>query len=330
MLASETVAKDVSLVKELKKTIQNITSLARVSEDDTELSTPPDPVASAEATGLPDISPAGEASEATISLGPPAEMNDLTSGTNVFGNGWFGRVATSFTDAQHLRLPPSSAFPFAAQLVQTTLQIAYRELAEAPPPPLFAYSLRHHDRAELLFNIRWFLGPGSAEVHRLGGVSFATSASAAVFAEARGRIGDLSLAVDVDAVQDLVERTEALALEEPFLNANTVEMYLRQKGIRYLDAGQAAETRASGTSDPLGDAARGLAEASVPPSSTSAPRNLFSFDAFFPEREPVAALSKHLLLRNLADISVCLASGPGYRRTHLDQAIAASVVQVRG
>ena len=243
-------------------------------------------------------------------------------------------MAKSFTDIQQLPgQPKPGEFPFAFRLVHTTLQMAHNALAGSPlmPPDtarrIFLYSLRHHSRAELLFNIRWFLGPGYLEMYRLGNVSYATSSFASVFQDARHNIGDLNLAVDVDAVQDLVIRTHSLTLVDPFLNANDVELYLRGKGIKHPDSGDIAAVRGDGAASLTSNSTPRSAEVPVLLASANLQHHLFNFDAFFPDTEPTVVISQNLLLKNLTDISVCLASDPGYPRGLHDQAIAASVIR---
>jgi hypothetical protein len=211
--------------------------------------------------------------------------------------------------------------------------------------------------------MRWFLGPGYLEMSRLSAVSFADSPFSQVFHEAtRKRIGELNLAVDVDAFQELTPSGADIGLTgegSAYMNAVNVEMYLREKGVQLIDEGEAGqvplELHIPGRSPELGVQAwstpsvGALREDQTQPSRRTRPWSFVNFDSFFMEDElnpgseathnttnlvaerlfhppQTLLVSQERLLWNLVDISVCLASGPGYQRAMIDQAIAASVL----
>ncbi len=97
------------------------------------------------------------------------------------------------------------------------------------------------------------------------------------------------------------------------MNANSVEAYLRDRGVRYLGSDVME----------VPSPAEGI--------NPTHPSDFFSFDSFFlaegSTRRPKSLhISQTRLMRNLVDISVCLASGPGYRKAMIDSAIQASVI----
>jgi hypothetical protein len=281
----------------------------------------------------------------------------LSFESNIFGNGWGDRVATAFLDLPTGPQPGFDDFPLGFKIIHSTLQLAYHALFGSPNMPpgaarrLFGYSLRYHPRDEILFNIRWFLGPGYLEMYRLGNISYGGGNFAHVFkAAAREHIGELNLAVDADALQN-----EGVGdpQNSPFMNANAVEGYLRSRGIRYINADVvelSMPQRHLHYSDQLSDTSPLNVDGGVGGQSNILSNadqwDFLSFGTFFPgstatsnanngvtaprtavpaNERSVVRIPQALLMRKLVDISVCLANGPGYRRDLIEDAILAAV-----
>jgi hypothetical protein len=99
----------------------------------------------------------------------------ISGPTNTFGNGWFGRrpllpasnPATSLPSQDGTR-NGSTSF----ELV-ITLTVAYESLLGDTKSStvfrlkIFRYALPFHSCEELLFNLRWFLGPGAPDIQSL-------------------------------------------------------------------------------------------------------------------------------------------------------------------
>jgi len=194
-----------------------------------------------------------------------------TPSHNIFGNGWFDMVATTFTQSPSQDLATSCAdHIFAFRLVQANLELAYHAMVGTPgvPPGLYlhlcSFALRYHTREQLLFNTRWYLGPGLRYLHRLGNASFASkplvggvfqpgsswvekgsTSRAGHGDEEAPLVGVLSEFVDSDAVADTLNPILNPPVskcasehpdEHPFINAIAVEQYLKNRGFRNLGA----------------------------------------------------------------------------------------------
>ncbi|RDW68085.1 hypothetical protein BP6252_09481 [Coleophoma cylindrospora] len=155
--------------------------------------------------------------------------------STVFGNGWPSQIPTH---AISLRKSSSSAqleqpneHSIALKLVQGTLNIAYDSLLHDFHNPtaiarrMFRYALLTHSREELLFSLRWFLGPGYREIHRLRHASFGDSSDQD---DQPGLASNHLLRPEVDF---FVEQINA----RPFLSASEIEEYLLKKGASFLD-----------------------------------------------------------------------------------------------
>ncbi|KAK3353797.1 hypothetical protein B0T25DRAFT_581490 [Lasiosphaeria hispida] len=354
MLQSNVVTQDRNLMQKLGKTTENIVELARELEEENDEHDTPSPALVEQNLGfdmaMPTLPTAWPDPTFPVNFPSPVDTSyqldwppgpsqpvPATLNPNIFGNGWFGQVATSFTSLPPLtpQHPSTTDNPLGFKIIHTTLQVVYHALFGTPQAPaddtfrrVFAYSLRYHSRDELLFNIRWFLGPGYLEMYRLGNISFVTSPFAQVFRAATEdkRIGELDPAVDVDAFREVVPVGEG----ESYVNANAVEMYLWDKGVRFQGENDVVEV--SLDDDEVGRHMR--------------PWDFVNFDAFFIGDRSLSSragdagqagwqnprphamwVSQARLLINLVEISVCLASGPGYQRAMIDRAIAASVVE---
>ncbi|KAK2021797.1 hypothetical protein LX32DRAFT_699144 [Colletotrichum zoysiae] len=173
------------------------------------------------------------------------EPYDVSTIQNPFGNGWFGRLP---------RLPGGLQFStgplwldhdsFAFRLLISTLQTAYWTLVNDTEDSTalsnykFRFAFLYHDRQELQFNLRWFLGPGIAEVHLLMERNTAAKASIAI-----GNGGLLNAGVDLAAAaaENLPDSLDAgfvgsRAVYELFATVKDVDEHLKQRGVRHVDS----------------------------------------------------------------------------------------------
>lgn len=357
MLQSDTAIADASLMEELGRTTENIADLARSLDHGQESETSP-------AAEMPTV----EATTATMI--PSFPVDPLSSGpstgalitrapslnTNIFGNGWFGQVASNFphlAECTIAPLPSVSDFPLAMKIIIATIQIGYHALFETVQLPgdssrmianrVFNYSLRYHSAEEIMFNLRWFLGPGQQDMHRLGNISFVTGPFAHIYREAlksHRRVGEFVPAIDDDAFREVAPArgavSEAVVVtdEDAYVNANAVERYLWGKGIWFVGNDDVIEVPASvvesiparGAAAPVGSRLGGRSQALKP-------WDFFNFNNVFVGDRPPSPravsvrVSQTKLLRSLVGTAVCLASGPGYERRLIDEAIKAAVVE---
>jgi hypothetical protein len=187
---------------------------------------------------------------------PPSEHHEKTShelsivadypplNRNIFGNGWLNQLPTSFNELRDQpRLFKVDTHPFAIKLLQYTLSMAYYALSSDMDSlagigqHMFRFALPFHSKEELLFNLRWFLGPGNQEIARLSYVSYGDTLGTA-FQSAYPLSQHLLLpAVDTYALDTSMmnERDDISIRSRPFWNAQDVERYLPEKGARFVD-----------------------------------------------------------------------------------------------
>jgi len=292
---------------------------------------------------------------------------------SLFGNGWFDQRPNNIILNSPNEIHSGGRFEesFAMKIIQSTLELAYlallgeeKDIAELQMQ-MFRFSLRYHSREELLFNLRWFLGPGRSNFPVLGYASFGfdnkdiTPLNSESINFGIGSPNILNPFVDVSAIEEVNNEP----VKSDLLNAVGVESYLRRMGAIYIDDnvvqmeieaggdlsaggvllsttrgrspgpgleklnGSPQETGSSFTSSTFGT-----------PGDTSLP-SLDSFGVPDPHGLPeqhsspssfrqMVTLNLPLLLQNLAAISMCLGKGPGYLQKDVEQAIISSVLQV--
>jgi hypothetical protein len=195
---------------------------------------------------------------------------------------------------------------------------------------IFRYALKLHPRDELLFNIRWFLGPGQREAYRLGRTRFQVL-------EAQDNEGfpTLSPSVDFDALSDIqTQKTHSSSMHQTLLNASGVEDYLLRRRVRRI-----AQDVLEVDLEKRDNYHEAQAEIGFTMKS-----DLINADVFFPsvsqEGGSVAPMpiqgapatqtvrfSESTFMRFLAtQASHCLAYGPGYRRDRLHDLIEAAAL----
>ncbi|KAL7909952.1 hypothetical protein GGI35DRAFT_447501 [Trichoderma velutinum] len=266
----------------------------------------------------------------------PSLFPELTgSPTNVLGNGWTKDLPFSYTATLGQVVGHPVAQSMSTLIIQATLYYVYYILLEANDPQcsdaardIFRYALKLHSRDELLFNIRWFLGPGQREAYRLGITGFQI-----LNAQDGEGFPTLSPAVDSDALSDIqTQKRQSPSLQQSLLNASGVEAYLLHHGLRRI------------TQDILEidlEQRDNQREAHMETDSTRKP-NLINANVFFPavpqggsrvtaiptQRAPTkraVRFSESTFIRFLAtQASHCLAYGPGYRKDRLPDLIEAA------
>ncbi|KAK4061600.1 uncharacterized protein Triagg1_10229 [Trichoderma aggressivum f. europaeum] len=268
----------------------------------------------------------------------PSSFPELTgSPTNVLGNGWTKDLPFSYTATLGQVVGHPVAQSMSTLIIQATLYYVYYILLEANDPlcsdaakDIFRYALKLHSRDELLFNIRWFLGPGQREAYRLGITGFQI-----LNAQDSEGFPTLSPAVDSDAWSDIqTQKQHSPSLQQSLLNASGVEAYLLHHGLRRItqdvleiDLEQQDKSR----------------EAQMETNPTRKP-NLINANVFFPavpqggrrlapiptqqaSAKRTVRFSESTFIRFLAtQASHCLAYGPGYRKDRLPDLIEAASV----
>jgi len=294
---------------------------------------------------------------------------------SVFGNGWFGRrPLVEGLDSHVGSVKSGIQDPLALKIVETTLRTGYLALLgeEASltnlQKKLFRWALYYHSRDELLFNLRWFLGPGRSSLPILGQASFGFPESyvspqnSDSFTFGIGSPNVLNPFVDVSAIADAHERP----IRSVFLNAFDIENYLKRMGAFYFDQAvvkmevqipeklsvievpvksthgvstahsQEVVVEEGNDMPPweldLGYASSGFGTPADISCIPSCEPSIYSFSEStetYDKRSPqLVTLNVPLLLQNLAKVSVCLGKGPGYLQKDVDQAIVSSVLQM--
>lgn len=160
----------------------------------------------------------------------------LLPSSNIFGNSWSSQIPTAAIEfrksSQFTQLESPSDDSIALKILQTTLNVAYCSLVHDFHEPgavarqMFRYALLAHNKDELLFNLRWFLGPGYLEIHHLGHASFGDIQGH------EGRLNSLPGHTLRPKFDFYVEQIHA----HLFLNAFDIEAYFQRKGARFLNA----------------------------------------------------------------------------------------------
>ncbi len=85
----------------------------------------------------------------------------------------------------------------------------------------FGFALRQHSREELLFSLRWYLGPGISELYHLAQAAIHASSD-----QIHTYPPILHLAVDADALEaEAIDKPVRSHFPYPFLNANDIDTY---------------------------------------------------------------------------------------------------------
>jgi hypothetical protein len=241
---------------------------------------------------------------------------------NIFGNGWMDQVpaalgALSFNGNMN-QLQEGS---LALNIVSSTLYYAYHALWESYDASnlIFRYAIKMHSREELLFNLRWFLGPGYNEMYRLAGATFKS-----VLHNWPSNVPSLHPILNSEAMSNN---------DATFINADDVATYLGSKSPRYV-GGDVLELI-------IDDADTGRLEPGLSKPYSEGQPTFLNMDLFFPSaagwqpadsgiskatRKRNILVLQSALFKNLSNISLCLSYGPGFRKQNLDGAILASEI----
>lgn len=213
--------------------------------------------------------------------------------------------------------PPLSPSSFISRLTYTCFDLGCLVLSksvEAPVPlseeyRMFGSTLRYRDRDEMIFRMKWLLGPGTHELQLLaelpwGGRWWDEEFSGAELAN----YATSAAMIDSSAPQ--------------FLSVVGVEKQLMALGARLVDK-ETIEMDSTGLAMLSGTRQEPTC---VQPDSWSFV-NLFPSETSQPTiHSPRVLVNVNSLIRNLSRIAVCLMKGPGFPRQALRRAIEASVV----
>lgn len=221
----------------------------------------------------------------------------------IFGNGWFGLQPEalsqlSFGKADMSRLDNS----LGVRLIQTTLVVAYEYLMDTTGASdglareIYRFALLYHTREELLFNIRWFLGPGFRALRALGRAVFGFSSSLSL-----QYLNAVSSGLEPKILNPLVDAQALVEAQKErpvvrYMNAFDIEDYLISKGAfhidqdivqirkpHYLEVGPASSRGNSSPESLMIQPTHGLEEAlSYRPSGLSLPESDFLAGSIFP------------------------------------------------
>ncbi|KAF3057015.1 hypothetical protein CFAM422_012448, partial [Trichoderma lentiforme] len=260
----------------------------------------------------------------------PSNCFNLSS-ANVFGNGWMQvpRVIESLNS--HGSINQSRQVSMSLMVVSSALHYAYGSLLESVDSsnPIFRYALNIHPREELLFNLRWFLGPGNGEMYRLASVTINT-----LPLNWPSQVPSLQPMVDSEIISDV----NGLAPSHPanegaFLNADQVTSYLNLDSLRYVRDDVLELIIDDSNYVGFGPGLSG--------EYSKTPPCFLNADLFFPSaagerssrddismamRKSSIFISKSALFKNVSSISLCLSYGIGFRKDYLEGALLASII----
>lgn len=279
---------------------------------------------------------------------------------NILGNGWFDQVPSIHRNRNSPWNPEKDSL--AMNLLRQTLASAYNNLLNnaSHSNRSFRSALKFHSPEELLFNLRWFLGPGVSSLRSLAPPIFGFRGSVVweagkVLPRRFGPAQILHPEVDLSAFGELGGDEGGMVM-----NADGVETYLRSKGAFYFDRDvvcmDLGEYRKPGLGALGADGQQRSWETSsripredelilpmLPVSSTQHtvhPDRLFPHavphateSIAYPASEPTApahryiTLSVSIFIQELSQLALCLGNGPGFVQYAIDQAILASVVE---
>lgn len=308
-----------------------------------------------------------DTSNTSMTAGPNSLSHTTQSSIiNVFGNGWTDHLPAPFTESLKRELssivpPPRTSL--SVKLLQYTLNFAFMALNGALSPliaeQIFHFTLGSPPKEELLFNLRWFLGPGYSEIHRLAAASdndglIPKLLSSQYYPVSRERKHQFLNAVEVEKylnerdAKDVDSDVMELALTaEPTFSMPSDDIFSemsetpsRNQPIDPAISGENEQKESNGNLD-AGSKRHVSVQSTIPivshqvldngitlrkeqvtnPSSKSVEQ--MRLELPFRQKHRVRISS---LLENLARISICLDNGPGFRSSLIDNAIILSVI----
>jgi len=371
MLKAEAIRQNPEILQSLLTTTSSITRLAKTAAPEvtesnkderaeTSRSLAPKEDISAIEEHSPLIVPKWSGKSSIMAPNPAAPTFSLSE-SDIFGNGWFNLQPSveQYSIRDSRQGDPDG--DFAVKLIEKTLNMAYYSLIEYRHDPasfimrMCRYALLYHSMDEVLFNLRWFLGPGSSAMKSLCRANFGfdhtLSAQSLDLDAPRNGPKVFSPFVDAQALLEASNKIPRLA----FMNALDVEEYLKSKGAVHLDQ-DIVQIRAQGTTeaeftdDLLFDFDQlpqkfdvSGSDQHLNPTHTHLKQNMFGIPEATPTNfhfapntsptryQPVSAkgrtisLCRSSLLENLARHSLCLGTGPAYPRASVDIAIESAI-----
>lgn len=165
---------------------------------------------------------------------PPYSSPSSTD--DILGDYWLGQTPVPVSKShvfidQPDRKGNNASFGF--KLLQSTINIAYRYLlgesnaSAVIATQMFRFALLHYSREEILFHLRWFLGPGLPYLSNLGH-SF-------LMPEDMVEVSKSFFGPSPSVDQVPIEEGGVGAAASLFLSAYGVEDYLKSKGAIYMD-----------------------------------------------------------------------------------------------
>ncbi|KAM0188332.1 hypothetical protein ACHAPA_009434 [Fusarium lateritium] len=244
----------------------------------------------------------------------------------IFGNGWLGTTPASQGDVtMSSPSPPQAQSSFAFRLANTALTVACHLLVRspgqysmsAPESRLFCNTLKGRAKDEMLTRLRWLIGPGKHEMHRVIDLPYGRYGH---HVYTNGELNPMSVE-DIEWPWPTRDAGGRIDHFTRFFSIVGVEKQLLALGARVVDTDTLELNLNSSPMPNVADA--------VPkqPESWSFV-NCFSFPPQ-PKNSPVTVrLSIPKLITSLATRSVCLMRGPGIPRAEIGSAIEEAIVKV--
>ncbi|KAJ4246605.1 hypothetical protein NW762_013547 [Fusarium torreyae] len=244
----------------------------------------------------------------------------------IFGNGWLGTTPSTGDITASMPVPAPNTPPstFAHRLAHASLSVACHLLTNPPidraltPPEirLFSNGLKGRAKDEMLTRLRWLLGPGKNEMHRVIDLPY-------------GRYGhyvysrnELSPSTADDIEWPWPSRPAGTHIDHfsRFFSIVGVEKQLLALGARVVDA-DTLELNINNS--PMPDVSDVVPKQ---PESWSFV-NCFSFPTQPKSSTVTVRLSIPALVSSLAMRSVCLMRGPGIPRAEIGSAIEEAIIR---
>ena len=266
--------------------------------------------------------------------GPPDSMNaQLTLSSpdsnfsllsQPFGNGWFSLSASMLKpgDAPP-QFPPTLIDAFTIRLLRTSLVRGYFVLAGAPDIPpgeterVFGGSLRSRTREDLLFSIRWVLGPGKDHIYRASGAMWE---NIPLLLQKAGLGEDGTDFVTTVDIQDRLLELGATMLDLDTMEVTDPSSYSRVRSMPATAALFPGDHDAKSTTS----------------SDSESSAHSWSYVDFFATRRPdkreppptKLRISVPMLISALVPIGVCVSRGPVFPREKMWSALESAITAI--
>ncbi|EQB43751.1 hypothetical protein CGLO_17569 [Colletotrichum gloeosporioides Cg-14] len=246
---------------------------------------------------------------------------------NIFGNGWMMLLPPMANISSHeFSQRKALDSPFSLQVALTALRAGYdalletKDISQAAIQQTFGHVLQFRTREEILFNLRWYLGPGIGEIDRVALVSF-NNRSATQFEKhiLRNYIADEQNEGESGGTGNPNDDEE-----QPVCNANDVAKWIRQRTVMEVDDDtlelnlNPRSTRSKAIQEAASYMSHGLLR--LPDSSSDESGDE---DAWMKES---ILISKSLFLRAISNVAFCLYLGPAFGKLKLEDVVKVSIV----